>query len=635
MIRWKVQLHPMRRLLVNVFLALFLCCLCGCQKDMWTNEEWFIQVALQGGFSINETKALQDFKSFDLVQLDENSFDESLTFATVIQTCNGLLEDYDKDELYRVLNVSAIKDEKVLSADQSKMLLDWLIHQLNTFEKKTTNKVTYVSEPIKVDAMDRIGDWILCEQTLFLNDLIDINGIVYEVVDLNEEWCRVEEADYQDVIDMDLSGSMDLDLNKSEITVKNEIVEVNEELKAGMPAFSLSKTIEIGGFKVRFSTSSDSLHIYASKKLDSGLPIFAQFDINKIHCDFKWKANQDEVSAAGLKVSYETSFTSGLRTTKMNDRILDFSKLNSSDLMNSLNNAFVPKSECLETTLELAEIQIPFPEMPACVLKMKVLLHLYASGKVDISFENDQVIGFEKMNGKIRYIHESEKDSYVSFRASGKASTQLKFILSILSKDCMDAGVDFGIEGNAESKLSLIDTGKMINTDLPYEIAEELANSSDKMLACADLDANWLLKLALNSHSTLLGSFGFGKTFTVLNEANGSLFGKKIHFENFQQVEQCTRKTKNSVLPMIELSLDRIELKNYLLVLNKDQKGFVHISSLPDGISYSDVIFTSSDSKVAEVSSSGIVTGIDSGQCFVKVSLKDGSNAVQCSIFVR
>ena len=67
MIRWKVQLHPMRRHLVNVFLALFLCCLCGCQKDMWTNKEWFIQVALQGGFSINETKALQDFKSFDLV----------------------------------------------------------------------------------------------------------------------------------------------------------------------------------------------------------------------------------------------------------------------------------------------------------------------------------------------------------------------------------------------------------------------------------------------------------------------------------------------------------------------------------------------------------------------------------------
>ena len=123
---------------------------------------------------------------------------------------------------------------------------------------------------------------------------------------------------------------------------------------------------------MRISTSSDSLHIYASKKMKSGQPVFVQFDINEIQCDFKWKSQKDQIEASALKVSYETSLTSGLRSADMEDRVLDFAKLDPHHLLETIQNSVVYKSDALAESIELCEIHLPFPQFPSVMLKMSV-----------------------------------------------------------------------------------------------------------------------------------------------------------------------------------------------------------------------------------------------------------------------
>ena len=85
----------------------------------------------------------------------------------------------------------------------------------------------------------------------------------------------------------------------------------------------------------------------------------------------------------------------------------------------------------------------------------------------------------------------------------------------------------------------------------------------------------------------------------------------------------------------MKLNLDRIELKHYLMILDEDESQLIEISALPYDTQKKDVIYSSSDTEVATVSSNGRVRAISSGNAIVTVSLKDGSYAAQCSVFVR
>ncbi|MBR5004218.1 MAG: Ig-like domain-containing protein, partial [Erysipelotrichaceae bacterium] len=146
--------------------------------------------------------------------------------------------------------------------------------------------------------------------------------------------------------------------------------------------------------------------------------------------------------------------------------------------------------------------------------------------------------------------------------------------------------------------------------------------------------AFWLLNLSLNSSQSVLGQFGLSYQTDLINQYNGSLFGETIHLENFQRVKQCTGTfTQDEV--EIKLNLDRIELKNYLMILDEGESQWIAVSAFPFGVEKRDILYTSSDTNVATVSSNGKVKAVESGNAIVTVSLKDGSYAAQCSVFVR
>lgn len=624
----KVRLQPMLHRFIKVFLALALMVVSGCHKNQeegWTWEMWLKNLSIQAGFSTSESEAISDLMEFNVVDASTYALDSPLTVNMVIASSAKLTDKVSQ------LNEENWKEDHLLTASQAQQMLNRLVELMNDFSEEKY-EIVYETEPIEVNVIDRQGNQFLIEQKVNIGDLIEFDGKVYQVSEVTGQWIQVKEVSYDQVNSLDLQGSVSLDLSKAITIVKNEIIQINERTGAGLSAPALSQSFEVQGFQVRISTSSDSLHIYASKKMKSGQPVFVQFDINEIHCDFKWKSQKDQIEASALKVSYETSLTSGLRSADMEDRVLDFAKLDPHHLLETIQNSVVYKSDALAESIELCEIHLPFPQFPSVMLKMKVFLHLYASGRAEIGFESSQVAGFESINGKLRLIHDTQKEAYFSVRASAKASTKVQFILSAFMQDLMDAAVELGIQGIAVSKIQLND--QIFESDVSYELLEEAVQNQDGLKVCADLDAFWLLNLSLNSSQSVLGQFGLSYQTDLINQYNGSLFGETIHLENFQRVKQCTGTfTQDEV--EIKLNLDRIELKNYLMILDEGESQWIAVSAFPFGVEKRDILYTSSDTNVATVSSNGKVKAVKSGNAIVTVALKDGSYAAQCSVFVR
>ncbi len=616
---------------IKLVLIFSVVCMQGCVQidEEWTWEKWLNEVSIKGGFSSDETAAIEDFASFELLDADMYEKDQLLSSFMVLYTYEMLLDQKKLSDLPEFLK----KDQR-LSNHEAIQALTWLTSKLNEIGSDSKADVIYREVPVQVKVLSVKDNWILVDQPVVEGQLVWIEDKVYRVEKTDQDWIVVEEATMDDVKEMDLEGTISFHPDSSILIVKDEIVELNEMPSAGISTNKLSKSFEVKGFQVRISTSDDSMHIYASKKMNSGVPVFVQFDINEITCGFKWKKREDEVVASALKVSYETSLTSGLRAIDYEDRSLDFSKVDSSNFMDSLKEAFVKKQDCLEDTIELAEIQLPFPEFPACTLNMKVLLHLYASGKAEIAFESTHEIGFEMMNGKMRWIKECEKESHLALRASAKASTKLQFALSVLSKDCMDASLELGLQGTCITKM-LCDDGQKTLAEIPYEFAEEASLSNDELKVCADLDAYWLMNLGFNSNKTVLGSLGFDHTFELLNSSNASLFGKTVHLENFQIVERCTRNASDDSELHVNLNTDRIELKRYLLILEEGNSELIEITGFPEGYSLKDLIYQSADTEIASVTSSGRVKAKLEGETIITISSKDGLYESQCSIFVK
>lgn len=624
----KAPLQPMRHPSIKWLCVFCLCVVTGCTSthhDVWTWERWLNELSVSAGFSSSENP-LNDLKSFEIIDTEAYELEDALTFKMVLDCAEkvGVDSSYFAD--------AKLKESTVLKNDQAERLLKKLVEKMNQFGLEPHYDLQYNRPILEVNVIDHRNHQYLIEERVAIHDLVKIENQVFSVAAVEGQWITLVPATIKDVHSLEMEGSVSFDFDEATTLVHGEVVPMEPMPGAGLSAQALSQSFHVQGFQVRISTSSDSLHIYASRKTNSGQPMYVQFDINEINCSFKWKSVDEKVEASALKVSYETSLTAGLKSIDYEDRVLDFSRLELHDLFNSLKESFVKKSDAEVQSIELCEIQLPIPQLPSVSLKMKVLLHLYAGGRAEIGLESENEVGFEMMNGKLRWINDTKKDVVFSARASTKASTKLKFTLCALFQDLMDAAVELGVEGTALTKIQTED--QQFQTDASYEVLEEAVGETSGVKVCADFDAHWLMNIMLNSSDTMLGSLGFNKSIPVLNSSNASLFGRTIHLENFQRVERCTN-TANFDQMNVILNTDRIELKRYVMILDEQESQLIEITGLPYAMSYGDIVYCSSDPQVATVSAKGRLYAQSSGNAMITVSLKDGSYAAQCSVFVR
>ena len=268
----KVRLQPMLHRFIKVFLALSLMVFSGCHKNQeegWTWEMWLKNLSIQAGFSTSESEAISDLMEFNVVDASTYALDSPLTVNMVITSSVKLTDKVNQ------LNKEKWKEDHLLTASQAQQMLDRLVEMMNDFSEEKY-EIVYETEPIVVNVIDRQDNRYLIEQKVNIDDLIELDGIVYEVIEVEGQWIQVEKVSYDQVDSLDLQGSVSLDLSEATTIVKNEIIQVNERTGAGLSAPYLSQSFEVQGFQVRISTSSDSLHIYASKKMKWAVPSAAK-----------------------------------------------------------------------------------------------------------------------------------------------------------------------------------------------------------------------------------------------------------------------------------------------------------------------------------------------------------------------
>ena len=78
---------------------------------------------------------------------------------------------------------------------------------------------------------------------------------------------------------------------------------------------------------------------------------------------------------------------------------------------------------------------------------MKLKLNIYATGKAELAFVQNHVVGCEIRNGNMRIISDHSKKATASIRAETGITLGTNLALHAFNQNIMDAEVDAGAKG--------------------------------------------------------------------------------------------------------------------------------------------------------------------------------------------
>ncbi|WP_314232045.1 Ig-like domain-containing protein [Solobacterium moorei] len=365
----------------------------------------------------------------------------------------------------------------------------------------------------------------------------------------------------------------------------------------------------------------------------------AKAALDNLHIQYKWDKDEDRIQYGYLKADFTTSENIGLRNGMYKELYGDFSKLNPKDFISTVQNIFQSKQEVLTDTITLCTVKIPLPNAPMVSVVMKINLNLYATGKAELSFVQNHVVGCEIRNGNMRIISDHSKKATASIRAETGITLGTNLSLHAFNQNVMDAEVDAGAKGYFKTRTYLYnEEGKVepYDIDIQPDLVEELSEGNPNVKVCTELNAYWLCNLKLNSSNSLAGRFGFGRNIAILNESNAPLFPKgKVTYENWMSVDHCSCEDREKVPNIESIQVKkRITLKDYSLIAGVGVNTRIQVSGLPEGYTVEDLVYTSQNTDIAEVSSVGEVIGKRPGGTDILIQTKDKKHLVHCHILV-
>ena len=455
---------------------------------------------------------------------------------------------------------------------------------------------------------------------------------------------NLELVNMEDVIDQfEIQGGTDLEFNHARIfdgngNVIQEGTEQNHSLSL-MSTSLINHTFDIKGFRVSLKGTASSLHAEVSKQLQVGGLLYANAALDNLHIQYKWDKDEDEIQYGYLKAEVTTSENIGLRNGMYKELYGDFSKLNPKDFISTVQNILQTKQEVLTDTLTLCTVKIPLPNAPMVSVVMKLNLNIYATGKAELAFVQNHVVGCEIRNGNMRIISDHSKNATASIRAETGITLGMNLALHAFNQNIMDAEIDAGAKGYFRTKTYLYnDEGKAEEYDLDVQpdLVEELSEGNPDIKVCTELNAYWLCNLKLNSSKSLAGRFGFGRNIPILSESNAPLFPKgKVTYENWMSVDHCSCEDREKAPTIDSIQVKkRITLKDYSLITGVGISTRIQISGLPEGYTVEDLIYTSKDEEIAVVNTFGEVIGQKTGGTDILIETKDKKHLVHCHILV-
>ena len=454
----------------------------------------------------------------------------------------------------------------------------------------------------------------------------------------------LEQVNMEDVIEQfDIQGGTDLEFNHAKIVDGNgNVVQEGTEQSHSLSLMSTSlinHTFEINGFRIALKGTTSSLHAEVSKQLQVGGLLYANAALDNLHIQYKWDKDEDRIQYGYLKADFTTSENIGLRNGMYKELYGDFSKLNPKDFISSVQNIFQTKQEVITDTITLCTVKIPMPNAPMVSVVMKLNLNIYATGKAELSFVQNHVLGCEIRNGNMRIISDHSKKATASIRAETGITLGTNLALHAFNQNIMDAEIDAGAKGYFHTKTYFYnEEGKAepFDIDVQPDLVEELSEGNPDIKVCTELNAYWLCNLKLNSSNSLAGRFGFGRNIPIFSESNASMFPKgKVIYENWMSVDHCSCEDRKKVPNVEAIQVKkRITLKDYSLISGVGVSTRIQVTGLPEGYTVEDLIYISKNTDIAEVSSAGEVIGNKSGGTDIVIQTKDKKHLVHCHILV-
>ncbi len=581
---------------------------------------------------------IQALVEWDILSVnDKFELDEQLTYKIINMNIANLLKIENHDNILNTQNIINNKYEinTKLYEKEAKIIVDKIKELMNNKSFEINNEVTFNTDVITLYNYHFEQDYLVSDKPLKINDVIvyKVNNeeVFKRVIEKQNNKYLIEEVDILDIIkDMHISNDLNLDFTNAIIEANDVVYEVGEyQLLA-----NLSQQYTIDGYNINWSLVNGRFHVYVSKKSDHLLNYFAEVDIYNINPTYNWNMQDGVLKEAYFKLNYTTLLNSGVSVGKYYDYYSDLKFDTHDDILKSIVNSFKPQDEILEKTITVATVKIPIPNTIIVDIKLKLQLHIYASGKVELAIATDHSKGFEILNNNFRVIDEEKSDVDLNLRASGNAMVGLTVSLDVLNYTLMDIAAKTGIKGLMQTTAHIHNDDSLtsLNVDVPLDLLA-IKDKSDILQVCGDLSLYWVLQFELNSKYSLASKLGFNYLYEILDEDNQLFLNQKTHIENFTFIDECTVKNKENIIPLESINPNQIVLNEYSYILKVDEIKLIDILSIPQDYSISDIKINALNPEIISIDNYKI-TGKNLGNTIIEIKTIDDKYRVQVHVLV-
>lgn len=419
------------------------------------------------------------------------------------------------------------------------------------------------------------------------------------------------------------------------------------------------------------SVSSDKIsfkakgEIWTNKSKTTKISVDKSYDIKDISLDYDYDISWFKLKSAYAKLNYTTVDTTKVGIKYENPLFDKHPSIKRWDSVPKLiQDGLTAAQGKAGKTIKICTVPVFTSGVMSFNIDVKLKFSL--SGEVELVVTTSNAKGIEYKNGNIRYIKEEKKDTDVKISAKAELTLYIGASFNALGINIVGLGIEGGVGAKGTVIIHLIDQERhlmqQLNTEVGLTAAENTASAyvgvsvaveggqtiTLNTEVCFDYKVYGILKFTLDSDS-VIGKIFKGTEIEIFGEKNASFLSG--HIEDGVDVKKCTREFKideeekdaeekendtdaaqsgNDTI----LDADYLDIDTYFVSLSAGENYTLVVESTPDGYAKSDVIFTSTNDKIARVDANGRITAVASGSTVIKVQTKDGKYSQECAVFV-
>ena len=291
------------------------------------------------------------------------------------------------------------------------------------------------------------------------------------------------------------------------------------------------------------------------------------------------------------------------------------------------------KQEHVGNTIPLGSVKVSLYGVVSAELNL--VLNLGAEGEATLDYSSHVVASAGYQNGKGLQSKIENQNVALDFHAEVTLSAEpcAKLSLKVLHEEIVNAKVTSGL----------------------VAIAKVDADLLGKLPTCVDIHLYVPLRWAVNEDSCLATKVfkNKAKASAVVWDATHSNFEWDWHFEDFVEVDECTRGKEEEVkAPVVDengepfdeeekfefqpIDFATIKLESSMMFLTKDETLKIGFKEVPQGQSTDTFVYEVVDNQgICQPNGNGTITGLTPGAANIKISTADGLYHAYITVVVQ